>query len=681
MLKRQLYILLILILLFTYQILFVETVVHADVGTIRVAFNSNLKPYHFIDKDRTYKGMHIDMMNWIAKQKNLEVIYVPYESDRDCINAINNQEVDVVLGHKTNDRYASGLQYTTELSSSTLCLVVPNKLVRVLENAKDYRTYSAVIEYGTSANYNMTQMGIQQYLAKSNQFKVIEALVNGQADMAIAVYDSCAYLLDEAGLKDRYTILNRYISPISHAMLVRKNDITFFNLMESGLNEMRVSGSYADIYKRWQFNNEQAITQELMRKIIIIFVLIACGIVIIILFNVVINRMLKKKVAEKTKELNDAYIELDKRMIQIQSDSRIYYGMIEFSPSGMVSFDTNYRILLINHAALHMAKIRENCLGSDVRNLNVFGDILKSIKYDIFALKNYGKNVSRPIIIELGEAENKRSYRYNIYNSYDEKGINSILLNVEDVTAEERKKQELFENEKSSSINRLAAGIAHEIKNPLMSISTMASLLKTQGNDPDVQEAIVKFVPNEVNRINQLIEGLINYARPVKGKKEMVNLADVVKECLYLTKIATKKDKISFEIDLDDSAEIFVNRDKIKQSLINIILNGIESMKKKLQSEPDKTLLMTITMYKDMEFVEVRIRDEGIGMSETEIKRCMEPFYTTKTLGTGLGLALVQQFMIENDGMIDIHSEIDCYTEILLRFRRSDRDETKNTHN
>lgn len=56
-------------------------------------------------------------------------------------------------------------------------------------------------------------------------------------------------------------------------------------------------------------------------------------------------------------------------------------------------------------------------------------------------------------------------------------------------------------------------------------------------------------------------------------------------------------------------------------------------------------------------------------------------FLHYKTLGTGLGLALVQQFMIENDGMIDIHSEIDCYTEILLRFRRSDRDETKNTHN
>jgi polar amino acid transport system substrate-binding protein len=658
-----------------------ETVVHADVETIRVAFNSNLKPYHFIDMDGVYKGMHIDMMNWIAKQKHLEVIYVPYETDYECINAINNNEVDVVLGHKTNDRLASGLQYTNELSSSTLCLVVPIKYVKDLGNAKDYRTYSAVIEYGTSANYNMTQMGIQRYLAKANQFQVLEALVKGQADMAIAVYDSSAYLLEEAGLKDRYSILNRYISPISHAMLVRKNDITLFNLMESGLNEMRVSGSYAGIYKQWQINNEQAITQELMRKIIIIFAVIACGIVIIIMFNIVINRMLKKKVAEKTKELNDTNIELDKRMIQIQSDSRIYYGMIEFSPSGMVSFDTNYRILLINHAALHMGDIKDNCLGSDVRNLNVFGDILKNIKYDIFSLNNYSKNVSHPIIIELGEAENKRSYRYSIYNSYDENGINSILLNVEDVTAEERKKQELFENEKSSSINRLAAGIAHEIKNPLMSISTMASLLKTQGKDPEVQEAIVKFVPNEVNRINQLIEGLISYARPVKGKRETVNLADVIRECLYLTKIASKQNNICYETDLDDSVEVFVNRDKIKQSLINIILNGIESMKKKLQREPDKTLLMTIRIYKDMEFVWVSVRDEGVGMSEPEINRCMEPFYTTKTVGTGLGLALVNQFMIENDGMIEIHSEIDYYTEILLRFRRSDKDETQNTNN
>ena len=252
---------------------------------------------------------------------------------------------------------------------------MPNKNVKDLEIAKDYRTYSAVIEYGTSANYNMTQMGIQRYLAKSNQFQVLESLVNGQADMAIAVYDSSAYLLEEAGLKDRYSILNRYISPISHAMLVRKNDITVFNLMESGLNEMRVSGSYADIYKQWQFNNEQEITQELMRRIIIILAVIACGVVIIIMFNIVINRMLKKKVAEKTKELKDANIELDKRMIQIQSDSRIYYGMIEFSPSGMVSFDTNYRILLINHAALHMGSMRESWLGSDVRDLNVFGDI------------------------------------------------------------------------------------------------------------------------------------------------------------------------------------------------------------------------------------------------------------------------------------------------------------------
>ncbi|NLA84508.1 MAG: histidine kinase, partial [Clostridiales bacterium] len=73
--------------------------------------------------------------------------------------------------------------------------------------------------------------------------------------------------------------------------------------------------------------------------------------------------------------------------------------------------------------------------------------------------------------------------------------------------------------------------------------------------------------------------------------------------------------------------------------------------------------------------------DEGVGMSEVEIKRCREPFYTTKLVGTGLGLSLVQQFMEENDGVLDIRSELACYTEVLLKFRRYDEDEKQDTDN
>jgi polar amino acid transport system substrate-binding protein len=196
-----------------------------------------------------------------------------------------------------------------------------------------------------------------------------------------------------------------------------------------------------------------------------------------------------------------------------------------------------------------------------------------------------------------------------------------------------------------------------------------------------VREAFVRFIPNEVDRINQLIEGLINYARPVKCEKEQVNLAAIIKECLYFTHIASKLGNICFSTDLDDTAVICANRDRIKQSMINIIMNGIESMEKKLQSSPAKSLLMSIRVHKDMESAWVCIKDEGVGMSEFDIKQCTEPFYTTKKAGTGLGLALVKQFVEENDGVLDIHSKVGCYTEIMLQFRRCDANEKKDTNN
>ena len=171
--------------------------------------------------------------------------------------------------------------------------------------------------------------------------------------------------------------------------------------------------------------------------------------------------MLKRKVAEKTKELYEANLELDRRMMQIQSESRIRYGMIEFSPSGMVAFDKNYRITLINHAARRISGASDDCVGSDVRNLSVFGEILKKLEYDIFSLMRYGGKVSHPVTIELENGENKRSYRYNLYSFCDESDINNILLDVEDVTL--KTKTRLFDRRKIVLLT-VHSRIAHEIK-------------------------------------------------------------------------------------------------------------------------------------------------------------------------------------------------------------------------
>ena len=418
--------------------------------------------------------------------------------------------------------------------------------------------------------------------------------------MALAVYDCFSYLLYQAGLKDDFTVLRSYISPVSYAILLRPNNMELFDVIDAGLTEIRASGSYESIYDRWTVKDDNIVNLQSIRRIWNVFIGVIFAALIVIISSFIINRMLKVKVAEKTKELYEANIELDKRMIQLENESRIRYGLIEFAPSGMVLFDTDYKIVLMNHAALRLSGLEACDVGSDVRSLDIFGDIIKHIKHDLFSQKSNDERFGRPTTLELGNFNDKRNYRYNIYRLYNENGISSVLLNVEDVTIEEREKQELFEREKNKLLNRLIASIAHEIKNPLMAIRTATSLLKTQGNDPEVQEAFVKFVPNEVDRINQLIEKFINYARPVKGEREILCLANVINECLYLVNIAAKKDRIRLEIDLDDTVTVCANRDRIKQSIMNIIMNGIESMEKKLRIEPKDLLTMSIKVKKDI---------------------------------------------------------------------------------
>jgi signal transduction histidine kinase len=121
---------------------------------------------------------------------------------------------------------------------------------------------------------------------------------------------------------------------------------------------------------------------------------------------------------------------------------------------------------------------------------------------------------------------------------------------------------------------------------------------------------------------------------------------------------------------------------QIKQSLINIIINGIESMEKKLagSAKPDGSIKMKITAYKNDKNAIVVVRDEGVGMTAEEIKQCTKPFFSTKPAGTGLGLAIVKQYIQENNGILHIKSEKNKYTEITLTFRRYDLSEKQDSN-
>ncbi|MEG1777835.1 MAG: ATP-binding protein, partial [Angelakisella sp.] len=182
-----------------------------------------------------------------------------------------------------------------------------------------------------------------------------------------------------------------------------------------------------------------------------------------------------------------------------------------------------------------------------------------------------------------------------------------------------------------------------------------------------------EFVPSEVDRINKLVESLINYAKPTKGIIEKVDVKTAINECLYLTNTIVKQGRIRVNIDTAEGLCIEADKNQIKQIFINNIMNSIESMEKKLKlmsPDADEYLSLNISANEKDGKIIICIRDEGMGMSAKEISRCTEPFFTTKSTGTGLGMSLSKHFIEENKGDLLSESREQEYTLITIIFRR-----------
>lgn len=230
--------------------------------------------------------------------------------------------------------------------------------------------------------------------------------------------------------------------------------------------------------------------------------------------------------------------------------------------------------------------------------------------------------------------------------------------------------ERMYEASKAQTLNRTIAGIAHEIKNPLTSIRSFASLITEQGSDPEFQEAFRKYVPQEVDRISGMIETLINYARPPRAHKEHVMIDELVSDCVRLASVSAHKSVELTTQTLPDTG-ILANKNQLQQALTNLLMNAIESAEARLASEkrPDAKAHVCIRAMreKDTEIV-LEVEDDGTGMNENQLLQCTEPFFTTKKSGTGMGLALTSQFTKENGGRLEIKSEPGKYTVARMIF-------------
>lgn len=212
-----------------------------------------------------------------------------------------------------------------------------------------------------------------------------------------------------------------------------------------------------------------------------------------------------------------------------------------------------------------------------------------------------------------------------------------------------RKDRQIMQSEKLASLGRLAAGIAHEIRNPLGIISGSAQTILKQ-EDPETWREMARYVVEESDRINSMISNFLGFARPRDPELQSCNLADLVVRTLQLITPQAKNNNVRIVSQMPDGpVMVRVDPEQIKQALMNIVLNALEAM-------PDGGVCSVALTKNGKNGVTIRLSDSGPGIPKENLSRVFDPFFTTKDRGTGLGLSIAHSIIQSHGGTISVTS-------------------------
>lgn len=247
----------------------------------------------------------------------------------------------------------------------------------------------------------------------------------------------------------------------------------------------------------------------------------------------------------------------------------------------------------------------------------------------------------------------------------DENAVTGAMVVIYDLTQVKRLEQNVQRAHRLSSVGTLAAGMAHEIKNPLVSIKTFSQLLPLRYDDPDFRHTFTDIVPHEVERIDSIVTRLLHFARPKPATFAPQDLRGIIEEVLVLVENQLRKGNITVETDFPGpNVPIYGDEQQLHQVFLNLVLNAIDAMRDcrsgmlRIRVDYDRKPMRRGVRgpYPEIDCVKVAVTDTGCGISAESMERIFMPFYTTKDEGTGLGLSVVHGIVTEHGGTIYVES-------------------------
>jgi two-component system NtrC family sensor kinase len=355
----------------------------------------------------------------------------------------------------------------------------------------------------------------------------------------------------------------------------------------------------------------------------------------------------------------DLAYEVAMRSHEIEEQRRFTTLVIDSLPVGLYVVDRHYRIQIWNRKREMGTQglKRDEVVGRPIFDVltRQARDELRSEFDQVFETGEI-----QQIELEVGSGDERRSYRISkIPMRLDGDEITHVITIGEDVTLWHTVQQQILQSEKLAAIGQLAAGIMHEINNPLATISACVAALENSVSDapPAVRAGTSEYleiIDKEVQRCTNIVDGLLDFSRPKGKAKQLVRVGALLEDTLFLLKHHKGFRKLEVRLDIDPTLpDVFANAEQLIQAFMAIMLNAIDAM----ENGGELRVKNGRHPHREDEVV-IEFQDSGVGIPRSELVKIFEPFYTTKPQGrgTGLGLSISYGIIEQHGGRIEVES-------------------------
>lgn len=614
---------------------------------LKIAGDINYPPFEFMSEGdtNTYRGLNVDVMRALSIEMGIEIELIPLTWN-EAKSALLEGRIDAIQGMTRTDSREILYDFSDSYHMSAQVIFVKSE-VNDITDIEDLRGRVVALQRGDVNDELMSSFKGVKLNFYEDQESALLALLNGQADAVLGNRATGIYHLQRMKEIEKVKIVGETLLVNEYAVAVKNGDQETLKIINEGIRAIKAKGTLKKINEKWF--GESIESQTRWKSLLIIASIISGCLFFMLGLIFIVNKKLQQEVMLRTKELQNS------AEVIALNDAQKWHILNSIS-NGLIVFDINGKVSLFN-------QMSRDIIDKEIESGKHWSEIALCCRLGLELFENafLSMNEFQGNIALVSQNQGTMHVHYSITPfEYDNGMQKELILMVHDNTQEKIFHDALYQNDKLSTLGKMSASIAHELRNPLNAIKQYIDIMPIKLENPNFMKQAMKILPAELNRLNDIIEGLLDYSKFSDSKRELVSVKELVDDLAMLMKVDFLYRRVKFSVDIEQH-QLFVDPKQLKQVLINLLVNALDAI-------PQEGGIIQIASYQKDQFIIIEVQDNGIGISEAHLEKIFEPYYTTKPTGYGMGLAISKQLVEENGGSMWVESVINQGTAVKLKF-------------